>query len=334
MSDLPSIIGHDRILERLHHAIDRGTLHHAYLFEGPQGLGKATVATYLAMAVNCQADDRPCGSCPSCVHIRNENHPDVIYVRPEENRASATISVAAIREVVRKTGYHRYDAQRRVIIIDPAEAMPAPTANALLKTLEEPPEGTGFVLIATHSSSLLPTIVSRCQRIRFSPVDNRALSKWLASKGVSEPDPIISRAQGCPGRALDLLDGGLENRRDTRGKMLTILQADLDQLYGWSKDLCEGDRQKWMPAAEHYLEITEELLRDVVIRGSGSKLAPINSDIPDIITEWTQKLWPSGVEGCTRVVSETRENLRANITGKTAMDAFITRMSQQLGYRA
>ena len=112
------------------------------------------------------------------------------------------------------------------------------------------------------------------------------------------------------------------------------MEADLDQIYSWSKNLCNGDRQKWMPAAETYLEIVEELLRDVVIRGSGSNLAPINSDIPDTITEWTRKLWPTGVEACTKVVSETRDNLKANVTGKTAMDAFITRMSQQLGFRA
>jgi len=334
MSHAPSIFGHERIIERLHTAITRGTLHHAYLFEGPRGLGKATVATYLAMAVNCEAPQAPCGECRVCMQIAQGSHPDIIYVSPDAERASATISVDSIREVVRKTGYHRYDARRRLIIIDPAEAMPAPTANALLKTLEEPPEGTGFVLIATHASALLPTIVSRCQRIRFGPLPNRALYTWLETRGVADPGPIVSRAQGCPGRALDLLDGGLEARRETRQRMLAILEADLDQLYGWSKDLCEGDRQKWMPNAETYLEIVEELLRDVVIRGSGSNLAPINSDIPDTITEWTRKLWPTGVESCTQVVTQARDNLHANVTGKTAMDAFITQISQQLGYRS
>jgi DNA polymerase III subunit delta' len=334
MSHAPTITGHERVLERLHQAIDRDAVHHAYLFEGPKGLGKATVATYFAMAVNCQSDKPPCGRCHSCTQIADGSHPDVIYVRPAEDRASATISVEAIREVVRKTGYHRYDAQRRVIIIDPAEAMPPPTANALLKTLEEPPEGTGFILVATHSSALLPTIVSRCQRIRFSPVDNRALGKWLSSKGVTETEPILCRAQGCPGRALDLSNGGLEARQETRSQMLAMLEADLGELYAWSKGLCDGDRQKWMPAAESYLEITEELIRDVVIRGSGSTLAPINSDIPEVITEWTRRLWPAGVEACTQVVADTRQNLRANVTGKTAMDAFITQISQQLGYRA
>jgi DNA polymerase-3 subunit delta' len=333
MSHTPSIIGHDRIIERLHTAINRGTLHHAYLFEGPRGLGKATVATYLAMAVNCEAPEAPCGECQVCAHIAQDNHPDIIYVRPDAERASATISVESIREVVRKTGYHRYNARRRLIIIDPAEAMPAPTANALLKTLEEPPEGTGFVLIANHSRALLPTIVSRCQRIRFSPVDSRVLRRWLKERGVTNPAPIIARAQGCPGRALDLVDGGLEARNETRERVLAVLQADLDKLYSWSKELCEGDRQKWMPAAEAYLEIVEELLRDVVIRGSGSTLEPINGDIPETITEWTRKLWPAGVDTCTQVVAQTRENLLANVTGKTAMDAFITQMSQQLGYR-
>jgi DNA polymerase-3 subunit delta' len=223
MSVTPSIIGHQKAITGLRRAIERETLHHAYLFEGPKGLGKGTVALYLAMTLNCESEDTPCGTCDPCRHIAAETHPDIIHLRPNAERASRTISVEAVREVVRQTGYHHYSAKHRVVIIDPAEAMPASAANALLKTLEEPPAGTTFVLIATHARALLPTIVSRCQRMRFSPLDNRDLSTWLQQLGVENPLPYVRRSEGCPGRALSLLDGGLEARNETRDTLLGLL---------------------------------------------------------------------------------------------------------------
>ena len=133
MTISPSIVGHDQVLRRLHQAVANNALHHAYLFEGPKGLGKATVAEHLAMLLNCTSDDRPCGACEACHHISQQTHPDIIHVHPDEERASRTISVATIREVIRQTGYHHYSARHRVVIIDPAEAMVPAAANALLK---------------------------------------------------------------------------------------------------------------------------------------------------------------------------------------------------------
>ena len=137
MSASPTIIGHDKVLRRLHQAVDNDAFHHAYLFEGPKGLGKATVANYLARLLNCDANERPCNTCDPCRHIEQQSHPDIILVHPDPDRASRTISVATIREVIRRTGYHHYSAKHRVVIIDPAEAMAPAAANALLKTLED-----------------------------------------------------------------------------------------------------------------------------------------------------------------------------------------------------
>ena len=134
----------------------------------------------------------------------------MILVEPAADRASKTIGVDAIREVVRRTGYHRYGSRRRFVFIEPAEAMQPAAANALLKTLEEPPEGTGFILNCTNASALLPTILSRCQRVRFGAVAADELTTWLQARGHGESSARAARlSQGCPGRALALLDGDL-----------------------------------------------------------------------------------------------------------------------------
>ena len=110
---------------------------------------------------------------------------------------------------------------------------------------------------------------------------------------------------------------------EARDTLLKLVEDELGAVYAWSAKLCTGDRQRWMPQAEIFLEVTEDLLRDVVIRGSGSDLEPINADIPGVITSWTQALWPTGVDNCVRIVSSARANLDANVTGKTALDAFL-----------
>ena len=206
------LIGHDSLLQRLGAAVDRGSLHHALLFEGPPGVGKHTIAMHLARAANCTHDDpaeRPCDACRSCTSIASGAHPDVIVVEPDAKQASGLIPIDTIREVVRKAQFHRFGSRRRFILIDPAEAMAAPAANALLKTLEEPPEGTGFVLVATTPRALLPTIISRCQRVRFGPIATDTLAAWLTSRGVDQADDVAAAAFGCPGVATELADGTL-----------------------------------------------------------------------------------------------------------------------------
>ena len=131
MRGTQDILGHRGVINRLWSAAARDQLHHAYLFEGPVGVGKRTLALRLAMACNCEesGDDLPCGRCDPCRQIAAGNHPDVLVLEPPADRASGTIPVDAVREVVRMAGYHRYNSKRRFVIVDPAEAMQASAAN-------------------------------------------------------------------------------------------------------------------------------------------------------------------------------------------------------------
>ncbi len=186
------IIAQDRALSPLRSALRRGALHHAYLFGGPAGVGKSRAARLLAQAANCDGGvggpggfrDDPCGACGPCRKIRKNIHPDVLVVAEERAMAKAgtwepkggrspskDIVVDQVRDVVdRRLALKRFEGRRRFVIVDPADAMNPQAQNALLKTLEEPPDDTTLVLVAASPDSLLPTIRSRCLRVSFAPL--------------------------------------------------------------------------------------------------------------------------------------------------------------------
>lgn len=333
MPGTSDLLGHRDALSRLWSALERDALHHAYLFEGPEGVGKHTVAVRLAMAANCTADPEvpPCGACPTCRQIAAGTHPDVLVLEPEGDRATPIISVEQVREVVRQAGYHRYNARRRFVIVDPAEAMRTEAANALLKTLEEPPEGTHFALICTHAKALLPTIVSRCQRQRFTSVPESDLAAWLAERDVDEPELAARASLGCPGRALELADGVLAERREVRDRMLAVLGGRLGGVFDWSKATTRGGSREWRASVEGVLDIVDDLLRDTVIRGAGGGAALLNADRVDVIDAWVDALWPDGVARCAEAVQEARRELALNVSGKTLLDALMTQLATELG---
>lgn len=329
------VLGHQRVMTQLRSADERDALHHAYLFVGPQSVGKHTVAVHIAKMVNCESTDparRPCGVCGTCKQIDAGAHPDVITVEPEAGKATPTISVAQIREVVRKTGYHRYNARRRVVIIDPAEAMNDPAANALLKTLEEPPDGTGFIVIATNATALLPTIRSRCQQIRFSAVSEDAIVEWLKASEVPDARLVARLCHGCPGRALTLSDGGLDKRKAVRDDVLRVIGSDLGDIFAWSSKLTGGSgRSVWAPKVNSVLDTLDELIRDAAVLGSGADLSLINADAPDVVQRWADALWPGGTTRCANATQEARIHLRHNVGGRLVVEAVVTRIATELG---
>lgn len=163
-SNFSELVGQEHVREVLSSAIELGRTSHAYLFSGPRGVGKTTVARLLAMAVNCSAEPagRPCGECESCLLVRSGSHPDVM-----ELDAASHNSVEDIRELRERTGLASLMGGVRVFILDEAHMLSKAAANALLKTLEEPPPHLLFILATTEPERLPPTILSRCQHFRF-----------------------------------------------------------------------------------------------------------------------------------------------------------------------
>ncbi len=332
MSPLPPPIGHETLLAHLTGAMAEDRLHHALLFEGPAGVGKHTVATYLAMMANCEAPDgRPCGVCPTCVRIQAGNHPDVITLAPDPEKATKVIPVDAVRELIRATGYHRYGGRRRFVIIDPAEALAAAASNALLKTLEEPPADTHFVLIATRARALLPTIRSRCQIVRFSPIPVDRLAAWLSARSLPDARALAVASHGAPGIALGLAAGTQTERTLIRDRMLDALGGDLARIYDLTEALTKGERADWSARVESALELLEELLRDAVVTASASDVPLLHTDKAAVSRAWANALWPGGIERLRRAILETRGDLAVNVSAKTTLDALFTRTATELG---
>ena len=168
---LKNLVGHRRISGLLARAIAGQSLPPSLLFTGPDGVGKRTLATAVGEVLNCLSPTKSaslavdaCGVCTVCRRIARNMYPDVFTVAPGD---SGSIPVDAIRDVVERTAYRPFEGRKRVVIVDDAETMLPAAQNALLKTLEEPPSGSIFVLVTSMPDLLLPTVRSRCAHLRF-----------------------------------------------------------------------------------------------------------------------------------------------------------------------
>jgi DNA polymerase-3 subunit delta' len=330
------VLGHAHVQRRLWDAAARAHLHHALLFEGPEGVGKATFARLFAQALNCEASrpgdgvaHSPCGRCPTCLTIAAGNHPDVIWVTPDPESASGQISIDAVREVVRKLSFRRYSGRFRVVVVDPVDALPTAAANALLKVLEEPPPDTGFFLLATRADALLSTIRSRCQRIRLGPVPTDALTPWLRARGVDRPHEVARAAAGCPGRAVALAAGELEETRALRDRLVSWLAGDLDALLEGVKGLTEGRKPG---AAERAVDLVEELLRDAAMLGAGMDATVLlHPDREAASRRWAQVLYPGGLATMERAIQQARASLAVHVGARLVLESLLTETATELG---
>lgn len=213
------ILGQDRALSLLARARRHGRLAHAYLFTGPEGCGKATLARAFAAALLCRhADDDPaagaCGDCPSCRQMLSGNHPDFLCIEPE----GQGIKIDAIREMKKALGFPPLEGTLRVTVLKDAQTMQTAAANSLLKILEEPPPGNILLLTADDDAEMLATIRSRCQPIPLRDLPLPVAAEVIATHrpDLTEADrlALAALAEGCPGRALRIEDDILTLYRD------------------------------------------------------------------------------------------------------------------------
>jgi len=218
------IIGQEKAKRFFRRVMSEERIPHAYLFTGIAGSGKTSAATALAMVLNCRrpTDIEACGTCPPCRQMAGGNFPDFISIKPD----GQNIKIEQIRELNRRLSFAPVSARYRVCVIQQAEAMTSEAANSFLKTLEEPPPGNILVLNAVEPLNLLPTIVSRCQRIPFQPLPVEEMIEWL----VREKDlnrqkaTIAARASGGSlGHALRISeDVFLEKRKAWISRLLEL----------------------------------------------------------------------------------------------------------------
>jgi DNA polymerase-3 subunit delta' len=249
------VVGHQRPLRILRRVIETGRVHHAYLFTGMEGIGKRLVALNMAKALNCaKQGGEACDSCRSCQLIAKGIHPDIILIEP----TGESIKIEQIRELERSIAFKPYEARWRVILIDGAEQMTRDAANALLKTLEEPPPWTMIILSARTIESLPATVLSRCQRIRFSPLSHEEVKKVLSdSLSAEEIHMRAPLAGGSPGRALQMDSEEIKRVKDL---LVPALSPPLNRRLQIARELAHEEGMGRL-----FLEILEGWLRDLII---------------------------------------------------------------------
>ena len=234
-----AILGHAAELQQLRASSARGRLAHAYVFVGPSGIGKKTFAIELAKCLLCEkhtdAELESCGECPSCQQVAAGTHPDLIRIGLLEGKRELLVEqfigdksrgMRGKEGLCHDVSLKPMSARRRVALIDDAELLNDESANALLKTLEEPPPNSVLILIATSPDLLLPTIRSRCQVIAFQPLSPEHVRELLLREGVTDDERQAAQAAALSGGSLDaarqLLDPQLRDLREELYNLLTV----------------------------------------------------------------------------------------------------------------
>jgi len=317
------IVGHERMRAALRRAAETDIPHHAYLFLGPAGIGKMTVARIFAKALVCSAGQgRPCGDCAPCRQADSGTHIDLWSEGPQGS--SATINVAQVREIQRRLGYRQSGARHRVVLLDDAGSMNVDAQNKLLKTLEEPPERTVLVLCALHPGQLLATVRSRCQKLNLCPVPNEQLERWLLEHHDTVParaKRAAAGARGLPGRAIELLDPDIDEARSERVRTLIgCIEGQRDAI-----DSLLSSVQRNREESRQVLVLLEELIRDAALRASTTSFQPYHDHFEAVSGPLTQ-LGPARMAELIDHIEVARGRLRRNVDSGALVEDVLLRL--------
>jgi DNA polymerase-3 subunit delta' len=328
------VVGHSRIIALLARALARDTLPPAVLFAGPQGIGKRRIALAVAEAFNCQkpgSDGDACGKCATCVRIRRGSHPDVIVLEPGD---LGSIKIDSVREAIRSTGYRPFEARRRVIIIDNAEALTIDAQDALLKTLEEPPPSTTCILVTSLPDVLLPTVLSRCSIVRFAPLSAQEVARALVrDHDYDEKDARAAAADsdGSVGRALEASTVDVADAREVARKLLALAArvADPSRRLDAARDLVPA---KTPVAAERaYLTIClramASILRDLGILATQADARLVaNADLRDDLQRLSSSFSGARSHRAFSAVDEAIAALDQNVNPKVVTNWLVLQL--------
>ena len=308
-----ALVGQDAVVAALRHALEAGRLPHAMLFQGPVGVGKATCAGILASALNCREEGPAdaCGRCVSCRKVARGLHPDISWVQPEKR----IIRVEQARDIVESVGYRPYEGNRRVVVIDDAHTMNANAQNALLKTLEEPPPSSVMVLVTPAPRSLLPTVRSRCQLLRFRPLPMPELRRQLEGVFGMPADEARLRAGLAPGslgRAIDLDFEAYTDRRDVAESALKDARDGGASLLAAAETLlAAGGGERKIDQATSAMAVARDILRDLLVlrTGSADELL-VNADRAGEWRGWATATPEEGIVAALAAIERADERLR------------------------
>ncbi len=349
MPGFETIIDQKRPVKVLKTLLKKKEIPHALLFTGIEGTGRENAALTLAKACNCfgknpepsqnnnqfelrQNDQsfptEPCNTCHSCRRIESDNHPDIIRIKP----VGSYIRIDKIRTLCEKLIRKPYEAGMRVVIISDAQALNPSAANALLKLLEEPPDRTILILIAPQIADLLPTIVSRCQNIRFNPISRKNLARLLNKEyGLDQVEADLTAAMsgGSITRALEMNGSNWKQQRDwlLKGSGLDrpaeLPEKSAGQLMLFAEKLAQNKNN--IPGS---LEIFKSWIRDLIIfKFNRDKI--INRDLVDKIKGASRGMTIKILIKKIDVIQSAQKDVQYNMNTRMAMEVMMIRLARE-----
>ncbi|WFA08487.1 DNA polymerase III subunit delta' [Tissierella sp. Yu-01] len=325
--DFRQIIGHEKAIETLKRQIKNGSISHSYIFEGEEGLGKSNVALAFAKTLLCkEQEEEPCNHCTSCMKFESGNHPDLLFIEPEKG----LIKKGEIEKLIKSVVTAPFESLRKVFIIDDSHKMNTEGMNALLKTLEEPPEYINMILITSATNKILPTILSRCQNIKFYPVETKKIIELLeGSYGKSENEAkfIADFTKGSIGKSIELATS--DDFFIKRQEIIKLID-----------NLLKGDRTKAISSFGFFNENKESIdeildiflfwFRDLMLyKKIGDNPLIINRDKLEYISR--QSFIDSDkINDIIEKVQQTKEYIRGNINLQLSIETMLLNIQEEL----
>ena len=322
-------------LESLRRALVGGRLHHAYLFTGPPGVGKGLAALGMAEALLCEApagDGDACGDCSPCLRTRAGHHADLHRVErltKSDGTLERQIKINQVRSLQRALSFKSFEGARRVVLLFEPEKMNPATANALLKTLEEPGAETHFILVSDAAHRLLPTIVSRCQRVRFAPLSREFVAARLVAEAELEQQDallVAGLAEGSLGQALRLANSEVltERKRYLDGIDGRATLADVPDRMDLAERLAKKKTE--LPLVLHVLRTW---YRDVLLVQSGAPTTRLvhRDRVDDLRLRARTLSGREAIERLERINAAETDIFERNANARLTLEALLIRLA-------
>ena len=323
MSENWNLLGHEWAVDMLRQHVARDTARHAYLFAGPPGVGRRTLALRFAQALNCAQTIEPgipCGKCRDCKQIEAMQHPDLTIIQADSE--GGTLKVDQVREARRSLTLKPYQSKYRVAIFLRFQEANDNAANALLKVLEEAPSYAVLILTADNPEAVLPTILSRCEVLRLRPVPVEVVGSFLKEKGADEESArLISHISGGrPGYALRLMQdsSALEFRAEKLADLQTLLPASRVEKFSYAEKLSK-DKE----LMRRVLTIWISFWRDVLLRVGGASTPVANADQAQEIEFLAGLVSLSDVRRVVADLEKALERLDANVNARLLAEVLL-----------
>lgn len=328
MADFNAVAGHERIIKSLRESIKNDMTSHAYIFCGNKGSGRNLTAGAFAKTANCLSpiNGNACGKCPSCIQFESGNNPDVFYVKATK---TISISVDDIREqIVNEVKIKPYSYKRKIFIIDKADTMTSQAQNALLKTLEEPPKYVLIILIAENTENFLPTVLSRCVMMKFSPISVNLIKNYLINNCAMNENDAAFYAEysiGSIGEALRL--SGDENFYQMRNDIISCLDR-LDTMDFVSAMFMAKEMEKYKAYSELF-DIMYMFYRDVFcMRLFKDDRYVIQKDKIGLIEKKAKNLNEQTIAKRLDFIMDIKKKIRQNTAFRLSMEVLFMNLKE------